>query len=39
MRRIGSKGGIHNCRVCRTAKTFVGDRVRIVAKAAKIRHY
>jgi hypothetical protein len=30
---IGSKGGIHNCRVCRTAKSFAGDRVRIVAQA------
>jgi hypothetical protein len=35
---IGSQGGIYNCRVCRTAKSFVGDRVGIVAQAAKIRH-
>lgn len=35
---IGSKGGIHNCRVYRTAKSFVGDGVGIVAQAAKIHH-
>jgi hypothetical protein len=35
---IGNKGGIHNCWVCRTAKSFVGDRVGIVAQAATIRH-
>jgi len=35
---IGGKGGIHNCRVCRTAKSFARDCVGIVAQAAKIRH-
>ena len=35
---IGSKGGIHNCWVCRTAKSIVGDRVGIVSQAAKVRH-
>ena len=35
---IGGKGGIHYCWVCRTAKSFAGDRVGIVAQAAKIRH-
>jgi hypothetical protein len=34
----GSKGGIHNCRVCRTAKSFAGDGVGIVPESAKIRH-
>src|SRR5450759_1332294 len=35
---IGSKGGIHYCWVCRTAKSFFADRVGIVAQTAKIRH-
>ena len=35
---IGGKGGIQNRWVCRTAESFVGDRVGIVAKAAKIHH-
>ena len=35
---IRGKGGIHNGWVCRTAESFVGDCVGIVAKAAKI-HY
>jgi hypothetical protein len=35
---IRSKGGIHNCWICRTAKSFAGDRVGIVAQAAKIRY-
>jgi hypothetical protein len=35
---ISGKGGIHNGRVCRAAKSFVGDPVGIVAEAAKIRH-
>ncbi len=35
---IGGKGRIHNCRVCRTAKSFAGDRVGIVTQTAKIRH-
>ncbi|HYW42463.1 MAG TPA: hypothetical protein VE959_06375 [Bryobacteraceae bacterium] len=34
---IRSKGGIHNCWVCRAAKSFVDDRVGVVAQAAKIR--
>jgi hypothetical protein len=34
---VGSKGGIHDCRVCRSAKSFVGHRVGIVAQATKIR--
>jgi hypothetical protein len=33
---IGRKGGIHNCWVRRTAKSFAGDGVGIVAQAAKI---
>jgi len=33
---IGSQRGIHNCRICRAAKSFVDDRVSIVAQAAKI---
>ena len=35
---IGSNGGIDNCRVCRTAKSFAGGRVGIMAQSAKIRH-
>lgn len=39
---IGSEGGIDNCidncPVRSTAKAFVGDRVGIVAQAAKVRH-
>jgi len=35
---ISGKGGIHNRWICRTAKSFAGDRVGIVAEAAKIRH-
>ena len=31
---IGGKGGIHNCWICRTAKSFAGDRVGIAAEAA-----
>src|ERR1035437_3744008 len=34
----GGKGGIHYCWVCRTAQSFAGDRVGIVAEAGKIRH-
>src|SRR5208283_1786553 len=32
----GSAGGVHNCRVRSAAKSFIGDRVGIVAQAAKI---
>ena len=35
---IGGGGGIHNCRVCRAAKSFIGDRVGIVTQNTKIRH-
>ena len=35
---IGSKGSIHNCWICRAAKSFVGDRVGIMAQVSKIRH-
>jgi hypothetical protein len=34
---IGGNGGIQNCRVRRTAKSFVGDRIGVVAQAAEIR--
>ena len=32
------EGRIHNCRVCGAAKSFVDDRVGIVAQDAKILH-
>ncbi len=35
---IGGERGIHYRRVRRTAKSFFGDRIGIVAQAAKIRH-
>jgi hypothetical protein len=35
---IGGQSGIHNCWICRTAKSFAGDRVGMVTEAAKIRH-
>jgi hypothetical protein len=35
---IGGGSGIHNCRVSRAAKSFVGDRVGIVTQTTKIRH-
>ena len=35
---IGSECGVHNRRVCLAAKSFAGDRVGIVAQAAKIGH-
>ena len=35
---IGNGGGINNYWVCRTAESFLGDCVAIVAQAAKIPH-
>ena len=35
---IGGESGIHYRRVRRAAKPFAGDRIGIVAQAAKIRH-
>ena len=35
---IGGKGGTHNHWVCGAAEPSIGDRVGIVAQAAKIRH-
>ena len=36
--RSAAESGIHHCRIRRATKPFAGNRVGIVAQAAKIRH-